>query len=600
MTTLLIAALSLSTPTFKFASRTEQVIPLPRSPITIEISATNGHVRVQYGRANQVVVKTLVRGTTVEQLSETSLTTHRAAQSLVLTQVDHFKPAPDNGKYQNYQPPILDLTVSVPHDANLKINTTNADIRVEGVAGSADIKSFNGAIDYQAQVDSPRPITTSVRNGKVTSADIPTKPLTNPPIRLETYNGDIRISTTEPPKLLKNARFFTGRGFRPTNWYIVDGLLTKRKPDVPFETIDLTGKFVAPAYGDAHTHHFEGEYFSRRMASQYLSEGTVFAQTMTEHISMKADANRVVNRPDSLDVAFADAGITATNGHPTFTYEALAANLPANLTPQERSDQMKTRHTQEGDAYWIVDTPQELDAVWPRFLASDPDLLKIFLVDTAKRDRNEDGFMGSIGLDPKLIPLIVQRAHASGLRVYAHIDTALDFQIALESGVDGLAHVPGYGFNEGSPDLVKITPRLAKLAAKRYVQLTAGLASGYAGKNLARTQQLQAENIRQLRRAGAIPVVGSDSYGSTTVGEVQAWRKLGQTALQILTALSRDTPQSIFPNRTIGKIAEGFEANLVVLPMNPLNDSALLLAPEMVLKKGRVVFPKVAPTTTKN
>ena len=503
-----------------------------------------------------------------------------------MRQSDTFRP----GAYsQNYYPPIIELTLTVPRDARLKIETYNADVTVEGVAGAAFIKTYNGRVDYQAQIGAPLPIYVTTRNGTLNSK-VPVVTDPSAPVHLESYNGDINVTPTEQPKHLIGARFFNGKSFVADDWYVVDGLLTKRAPKMSTLPIDLNGKYIAPAYGDAHTHHFEGDYFSRLMAGKYLPEGTLFAQTMTEHISLKAGANTVVNKPDSMDVAFADAGFTATNGHPTLTYELLAQKVPANLTPQQLSDRLKGMRTQEGDAYWIVDTPEQLDQVWPRFLASDPDLLKIFLVDSANREKNKEGLMGSIGLDPLMVPLIVQRAHAAGLRVYAHIDTALDFQIALKAGVDGLAHMPGYGFNEGSPETVRVTPQLAKLASGHYIQLTAGLTAGYANKNLARTQALQTENVRELRKAGAIPVVGSDTYGSTTRNEITAWSQLGQTPFQILTALSKDTPQSIFPWRSIGEIREGFEADLVVLNKDPLMNIGSILEANRVIKRGETIF----------
>ena len=49
-----------------------------------------------------------------------------------------------------------------------------------------------------------------------------------------------------------------------------------------------------------------------------------------------------------------------------------------------------------------------------------------------------------MGLDPRLVPLIVNKAHAAGLRVSAHVDTVTDYRIALKAGVDEMAHLPGY------------------------------------------------------------------------------------------------------------------------------------------------------------
>ena len=577
-------------PSFAYAARSEQALSVDQGPIKVKIKATNGRIVIRYGKERQVDVKTLIRADSPSKLTETAEKIEHVGKDLYFRQMDAFKESetPKTG-YENDSPPVVDLTLSVPHEAVLSIETYNSDIKVEGVSGAAFLKTYNGRIAYQAQSGKPLKLFASTRNGKLQS-DVLLSTEPTSPVHLETYNGDISITATAPPKHFTNGKFFNGHRFVSQDWYVVDGLIAHHAPPVAVQVEDLKGAFVAPAYGDAHTHHFEGDYFSKLMVGKYLPEGTLFAQTMTEHLSMKAAANKVVNQADSMDVAFADAGFTATNAHPTFTYESLASNLPKDLTPQQRSDRLKGRRTQDGDAYWIVDTAEELEKAWPKFLAGDPDLVKVFLVDTANRDKNKDGFMGSFGLDPVILPLVVGRAHKAGLRVYAHVDTVVDYKLALESGVDGLAHMPGYGFNEGSEDTVKLTPELAKLASGHYVQLTAGLAAGYAVKNLKHTQTLQAENIRELRRAGAVPVIGSDSFGSTTAGEVEAWFQLGHSPLQVLTALSKDTPQSIFPWRSVGEIREGYEADWVILPEDPLRNRAVLLRPTRVLKRGMPIY----------
>ncbi len=53
---------------------------------------------------------------------------------------------------------------------------------------------------------------------------------------------------------------------------------------------------------------------------------------------------------------------------------------------------------------------------------------------------------GAKGLDPALVPIIVDKAHAAGLRVITHIENAADFHNALVAGVDIIGHTP-YGLH---------------------------------------------------------------------------------------------------------------------------------------------------------
>src|SRR5207249_5838999 len=56
------------------------------------------------------------------------------------------------------------------------------------------------------------------------------------------------------------------------------------------------------------------------------------------------------------------------------------------------------------------------------------------------------------GLDPALLPEIVQKAHATGLRVSTHIENAADFHNALVAGVDEINHMPGFRYGADIED----------------------------------------------------------------------------------------------------------------------------------------------------
>jgi hypothetical protein len=323
------------------------------------------------------------------------------------------------------------------------------------------------------------------------------------------------------------------------------------------------------------------------MNDAYLKTGTLYVQSMGNHFSGRSGAEEIVNRPGAIDATFANAGFTSEMGHPAFLYESLANPIPEAMTPEQRGNALRGKRTQLGDAYWYVESKAQLDEVWPKYLASDPDLLKIFLVNSAHRDENKNGIPGSIGLDPKVVPAIIARAHASGLRVYAHVDTELDAQIALSGGVDGLGHMPGYGMGNEKPDAFRLSPGTAILARNRFVQPTLSIAKGYAGKNLPAVVELQKFNLDVLDMAGAKLVIGSDSYGSTEQSEVETWLQFGLKPAKVLRSLSQLTPQSIFPERAIGKVAEEFEATFVLYGSNPLEHPDLIFRPSQVWKQGK-------------
>jgi hypothetical protein len=94
-----------------------------------------------------------------------------------------------------------------------------------------------------------------------------------------------------------------------------------------------------------------------------------------------------------------------------------------------------------------IDSADDLARKWPGILAARSDFIKIYLLyseEFAKR-RDDPACIGWKGLDPALVPLIVQRAKDAGLRVAAHVETASDFRAAVRGGVAEIAHLPGVG-----------------------------------------------------------------------------------------------------------------------------------------------------------
>ncbi|MEM9064051.1 MAG: hypothetical protein AAGB51_01015 [Planctomycetota bacterium] len=76
--------------------------------------------------------------------------------------------------------------------------------------------------------------------------------------------------------------------------------------------------------------------------------------------------------------------------------------------------------------------------------------------------------------------------------------------------------------------------------------------------------------------------------------EVEAWIEADICEpAELLRCMSVDTPRSIFPGRRIGSFDVGFEASLLVLDDNPLEDPAVLLAPQLGIKQGHMILREV-------
>lgn len=375
-------------------------------------------------------------------------------------------------------------------------------------------------------------------------------------------------------------RWYDGESFVEREIYSIDGVFSDKRPERIDEIIDLSGLFLLPPFADAHAHHFDNPAIFPVINKNYLRDGVFYGVSMTNFINGRKQLASQVARRETIDVAYADVGITATFGHPAMVYESLARNdFSFDKTAVERALEPKAKNA----AYVLIDNEQDIAMRLPQVLASTPDLAKIYLMHSEqfseRRDKRDT--YGDRGLDPALVPRIVERLHAANLRVAAHVETANDFRVAVAARVDIIAHLPGYSPDkEISLDRYRLSEEhAARAAAQGTVVVPVPLASAtsrYAKTDQAFLQQVRrihAHNVGVLARAGVTLAIGSDTYFSTPVAEVFLLRDLGILSdRELLEAWTVAAAQVAFPDRKIGQIAPGFEASFIGLRADPLAD----------------------------
>jgi hypothetical protein len=395
--------------------------------------------------------------------------------------------------------------------------------------------------------------------------------------------------------------WFDGATFVPGTRWSVDGVFVERKPPHLDREEDLRDRHVVPAYGDAHHHGIDSSDGLSDKITVFLEAGIFYAKNPNSIAGLLTPEVRAkLNRPDSVDVVFSNGGLTSTGGHPAPLHASLAS---VGVFPGLKPEDM------ENSAYFIIDNRADLDAKWPRILAGKPDFIKTFLLFTERSSPSVlDGEAGNgngaghHGLDPRVLQAIVARAHASGLRVTSHIDTAADFRQAVEAGVDEINHLPQPD-QRYSPDLSAyvIDAATARLAARNGLTVvttastTERLSPHLNPAWIPAMRANQVANLKTLREAGVKLAIGSDAISGerryvTARDEVKflaANRMLDPLAL--LQAWSVNTPKTIFPNRKVGELHPGFEVNFLVLGGDPLEDPDNLHRIAMRVKQGRVL-----------
>lgn len=322
---------------------------------------------------------------------------------------------------------------------------------------------------------------------------------------------------------LRGGRWFTGTAFVEEVVYVDRGRLTRQRPPTTDSVVDLTGLYVIPPLGDAHTHHFDNPQTTPQLVARYLDEGTFYAKVVTEPRSRAIASAAFVNSETSIDVIYAHGGLTSSYSHPIEVYESVALGFMSIDQQRARGAEVRASRLREGDAYYIIDSLNDLDAKWPTILAGSPDFIKIYLRDAEcyqqtgwPKNPGTWGYSGG-GLAPELVPSIVRRAHQAGLRVTAAVNTAFDVHVALASGADSISHLPGYqGVGSACGDVPhQISQWDAKLAADRQVEFGVIASEFLVKHNNAQVDETTRANLETLRQWSVPLAIGSSSYGSS-------------------------------------------------------------------------------------
>jgi len=400
-------------------------------------------------------------------------------------------------------------------------------------------------------------------------------------------------------KAFINGEWFTGKEFRSTTFYAVNGILTRRKPTGPMETVDLQGGFVVPAFADGHNHSPSSKQDLVAANRAYLDAGVFYVLNAGGNAESANSIRAQLGTPATVDVIFAHGLFTCPGGHPRPYLEYL---VDRGVLPLDKEKL-------EGRFFYSVDSIAQLEKVWPRYLATKPDFVKLVFVFSELYESGDAG-QKSLGLRPEMAREIVRRAKLAGLRSGAHIESAEDFHNAIDAGVDVVMHLPAFPdpldrqaayLNKSNwEERYTISAADIKLAAGRKVTVVTTAASGSAenfekpnplvamNENEKRFRKITIQNLRHLKDAGVTLAVGSDTMpGAGVLTEIEFLKDSEVFSnLELLKMWSEITPKVVFPLRKIAELEDGYEANFLVLEGNPIQDFSWVKRIRMRVKQG--------------
>jgi len=393
--------------------------------------------------------------------------------------------------------------------------------------------------------------------------------------------------------------------------------------------IECVGKFILPGYIDTHVHFFQSADLFTRPDGADLNSVRPYKD---EVAWVKGHVNDVFER-------YLRCGITSVVdvGGPfwNFTVRHLAdatPKAPRVAVAGPLISSVSREKLDLGDPPIVkIDGPDQAREFVRKLAEQKPDLVKIWYI--VDKDHPVDAFRPTVRAT-------VEESHARKIRVAVHATELETARAAVEEGADILVHsVVDKPVDDAFVKLLKdrhiilcptlvvferygrtfshqlnLTPEekawgnpevIASLDVTKIPQdklpdrIKSALAKpDEALDRIKKTYEVALPNLKKLEDAGVTIAAGTDAgnigtiHGPALFREFQLMKEAGLTNMQILQSATVNAAQ-LFGGDTgahIGKIDNGYFADLVILKSNPVDDIANASDIDTVIKNG-VVYP---------
>ena len=188
---------------------------------------------------------------------------------------------------------------------------------------------------------------------------------------------------------------------------------------------------------------------------------------------------------------------------------------------------------------------------------------------------------------------IVDEAHTLGMKVAAHAHGLQGIRMAIEAGVDSIEH-------SSLIDQETVNFAISKgvfLAMDIYVSdyiLGEGAKNGIPEYSLEKERivgKKQRENFKMAFESGAKMAFGTDAGIYPHGKNARQFKYMvegGMTPIEAIQASTINTAE-LFGLNNIGEIKESFDADIVAVMGNPLDDITLLENIDFVMKEGQII-----------
>src|SRR6266436_2882036 len=391
------------------------------------------------------------------------------------------------------------------------------------------------------------------------------------------------------------------------------------------EQIDCAGKFILPGYIDTHVHFFQSADLFTRPDGADLNSIRPY----------KDEVGWIKSHLADTFARYLRCGITSVVdvGGPMWNFEVrkkanATAQAPRVAVAGPLISSVSREKLDLGDPPIVkIDTPDQAREFVRKLAEQKPDLVKIWYI--VDQDHPVDSFR-------PIARATIEESHAHNIRVAVHATELETARAAVEEGADILVHsvvdkpVDGafvkqlkdrhiilcptlvvferYGrtFSHqlnltseeqkwGNPEVIASLDVTKIPQDKLPDRVKAALADPKAALDkINKTYEVALPNLKKLQDAGVTIAAGTDAgnvgtiHGPALFREFQLMKEAGLTPMQILQCATANAAK-LFGGETgahIGKIENGYFADLVILNSNPLDEIKNSSDIDTVIKNG--------------
>lgn len=407
------------------------------------------------------------------------------------------------------------------------------------------------------------------------------------------FSGHAQTTNT----ILENGSYFNGKSFVPFGEIAFkDGKIvsiSKNKTNEQGNRIDVKGKYIIPGLIDAHVHIGGSPAYPYVPTDPLVNVNSALLCGVTTLVDL-------FYPEDQMDQTRWDAARAPG------TYSSLIMAGPILTAPGGHG-------TEYGVPTRTITSVADATRITGEVINDRVDVIKLaYEADTSN-------YIPSISLD--MVKAIVVVAHKRGKKVFAHIDRAQQAVDCALAGVDVIAHIPSDALTDAQLKTLKKTGVVIIPTITVLQSMVEGHDAKYMSDSLLwnTVNPVYMANFSRAAVKAPIPkerllkyfgsfdyyqnlancikyhiplLAGTDAgnyavfYGYSLHNEIAQYVKAGMSNAAALHTAT-DNLSMVLPNINTGEIKPGYNADLVVLNSNPLQDINNTKDIDMVFHKGK-------------